>query len=182
MTIPERSLLKMPRAAGGSRVDDVLAHRTACRGGSLLSISGRPWRISTKRGVEIDDAEERARQRPSVTLKGRLAAVAASPQPRSCRTTPLKRSCASSLAPAAPDADPEQPLVSHAGHRRRRGRVSARRRAARPAAGRARVVDFDNPGRERSYWYVRQHSVAGASGQDHPPGPDSVPERAAGRR
>ena len=83
------------------------------------------------------------------------------------------------VAPATPDADPEQPLVPRVGHRRRRDRVpriEQRRDARRPrAAGR-----FRQPGRERSTGTApaqRRRSV----GQDHPPGPDSVPERAAGR-
>ena len=130
-----------------------------------------------KRGVEIDDAGERGGA-AEVVLKGRLGVGAASPQPRSAARH-RRGGRAHPVAPAAPDADPEQPLVPRAAHRRRRGRVP--RREERRDARRTRAARrLRRPGRQRSAGGApaqRRRSV----GQDHPPGPDGVPERAADR-
>ena len=113
---------------------------------------------ATKRGVEIDDAGERG-DASQVTLKGRLAAALH----RLNTDLPhdsIEEVVAHPLAPAAPDVDPEQPLVPLAAHRRRRGAVPRgreRRDSRRPCpTGR-----FRQPGRERASGGAPTHGYWG---------------------
>ena len=132
---------------------------------------------ATKRGVEIDDAGERG-DASQVTLTGRLAARAASAQPRSTARQ-HRRGGAHPLAAAAPDADPEQPLVPLAAHRRRRRRVP-RGEERRDPWWPCPTSRFRQPRRERPAGSAPIHRYWGF-GQGDPPGPDDVPERTAGR-
>ena len=127
--------------------------------------------------VEIDDAGERG-DASQVTLKGRLAAALHRLNPTLPHNT-IEEVVRTLSRPPHPTLIQNKPLVPRNAHRRRRDRVSRieqRRDARRPRApGR-----FRQPGHERSTGIApapRRRSVE----QGHPPGPDSVPERAPGR-
>ena len=75
--------------------------------------------ISTRRGVEIDDAGERGDAAQCI-LQGRLEAVLRRLNPVLPHDA-LEEVVRTISRPTASDAHPEQPLVPHHAHRRRRG-------------------------------------------------------------
>ena len=130
---------------------------------------------STRRGVEIDDAGERAAATQCI-LQARLSAVLH-------RLNPVLQHDTIEEVVRFVSHPPHHTLIQNNRwfHTMLTDGVEVEYTDAvsgEMRGGRARLVDFENPG-ANDLLLVRQLTVTGPSGKRIPPGPDSLPERTA---